>query len=277
MYAQRADIRGYAIGLFFGGAGIGMALVALAVPVLIEEMGTTAWRTGWFILGIISAALAIWPLLVVRNAPQPDARGAATSHTASLGAGSYATQLAYFIYAVAHTGYMFFAFAWLRSTQTDWKLSAAMWMLLGISIFISAILWQRPLASWRASTTIGCSCFVVALGSALPLVQLGAATVLLSAVLVGSAIFIVPAATTVLVRQELPQAAWTRAVMFFTIVFSLGQALGSWLTGWLADNYSLTVSLVCGSTGLFIAAILAAAGRLHDVARLSLSSSQPAK
>jgi predicted MFS family arabinose efflux permease len=268
MYVHQPPLRGYATGLFFGGAGIGMVLTALTVPALVESFGVRSWRSGWFVLGIISAMLAVWPLVELRRARE--ARGPVpASGGGALRAGSLATQLAYFVYAAAHTAYMFFVFAWLRSSQTDWRLSAGMWMVLGASIFVSAVPWQKALGSWRASTTIGWSCFVVALGSALPLLQLTAATVVASAALVGSAIFIVPAATTVLVRQELPPAAWPRAVMFFTIVFSLGQAAGSWLTGWLADSFSLTVSLTCGSAGLLLSALLAGAGRLRDEARIA--------
>jgi predicted MFS family arabinose efflux permease len=145
-----------------------------------------------------------------------------------------------------------------------------MWAVLGASIFVSALPWQSPLSTWRASTTMGWSCLVVALGSALPLIQLSPASIFLSAILVGSAIFIVPAATTVLVRQELPQASWARAVMFFTILFSLGQAFGSWATGWLADSYSLTVALTCGSAGLLMSSLLAFAGTVsHSASDLS--------
>jgi MFS family permease len=36
-----------ALGVYFGGAGFGMAVSAFAVPALVAEVG---WRTGWFVL-----------------------------------------------------------------------------------------------------------------------------------------------------------------------------------------------------------------------------------
>jgi predicted MFS family arabinose efflux permease len=269
MYAQRPEIRGYATGVFFGGAGLGMVLSAFTIPALVETFGAGSWRTGWFVLGVLCAILSIWPLLELHNAPE-ESTTKTSAQSGSLRAGSRSTQVAYFLFAAAHTAYMFFVFAWLRSAQADWRLSAAMWAVLGASIFVSALPWQSALGTWRANTTMGWSCLVVALGSALPLIQLSPAGIFLSAILVGSAIFIVPAATTVLVRQELPQASWARAVMFFTILFSLGQAFGSWATGWLADSYSLTVALTCGSAGLLMSSLLAFAGTVsHSASDLS--------
>jgi predicted MFS family arabinose efflux permease len=56
-------------------------------------------------------------------------------------------------------------------------------------------------------------------------------------------------------------------MMLFTVIFSIGQAIGSWATGWLADRHSLLFALSCGSAGLLTAAALAALGRRMDKSR----------
>jgi MFS family permease len=267
IYADDARLRGYASGIFFGSAGVGMAFSALLVPALIEAQGAGAWRAGWFVLGIACAVLAAWPLRVARGV---SGRRAASRESAPEGfvlGGPRLTSWSYLVYAMAHTAYMLFVFAWLRSSAADWRVSAGMWIVLGLSVCASSFIWQRALSAWRGSTTIALASVVVSVGSALPLLSLTTASVFISALLVGSSLFIVPAAISVVVRQELAPAAWSRAMMLFTVIFSIGQAIGSWATGWLADRHSLLFALSCGSAGLLTAAALAALGRRMDKSR----------
>jgi predicted MFS family arabinose efflux permease len=278
LYAADPKLRGYAAGVFFGCAGIGMILTAVIVPALTQAGGAGTWRTGWFLLGGTAALLAFWPLLamraaiaVQRNAGAPamqPAQRALAAEAPSIRANAL-VQFSYFLFAVAHTAYIFFVFAWLRSGHADWRLAAAMWIVLGAAIFASGFAWQRALAAWHATSTMALTCAIVGAGSALPLLAYSSLAVIVSAVLVGSSLFIVPAAVSVLVRQQLPPAAWGPAMMHYTVIFSLGQAVGSWATGWLADVYSLATALSLGSAGLLLGAACAAAARalsLHGVA-----------
>jgi predicted MFS family arabinose efflux permease len=262
MYVDDPKLRGYAGGVFFGCAGLGMVLTALTVAPMTELQGAGAWRAGWVALGAVSVLLAIWPIGSVSRMRSAGAAPAAAPQSQTSQKLNPWVEVSYFLFAVAHTPYIFFVFAWLRATQSDWRLGAAMWIVLGASIFASAFLWQHALSSWRATSTLALSCVVVAVGTALPLVHLTGATVVLSAVLVGSALFIVPAGAAALVRQDLAAPQWPRALMFLTIIFSLGQAVGSWAAGWLADRFSLSTSLVFGSAGLVMAAACAACGRI---------------
>ncbi|MES2999736.1 MAG: YbfB/YjiJ family MFS transporter [Pseudomonadota bacterium] len=263
IYVGDPKLRGYAGGVFFGCAGLGMILTAVTVAPLTEFRGAGAWASGWLALGAVSVLLSIWPLLTVRRMPPGAVAKPNPSQASTSGNIDPWVQIAYFLFAVAHTPYIFFVFAWLKSTQGDWRLSAGMWIVLGISIFCSAFVWQRALSSWRAATTIALSCVVVAVGTALPLIHLAAATVVLSAILAGSALFIVPAGAATLVRQDLAAEEWPKALMRLTIIFSLGQAFGSWAAGWLADRYSLSASLVFGSVGLAAAALCAVGKSLN--------------
>jgi predicted MFS family arabinose efflux permease len=107
------------------------------------------------------------------------------------------------------------------------------------------------------------------------LLHLDAATVVVSAVLVGSSIFITPSAMAVLARQELPPPTWAKALMFYTVTFSVGQAAGSWASGWLAERFSLDVSLGAGGLGLVIGAAIAWLGSRARGVRTSCAPDRP--
>jgi predicted MFS family arabinose efflux permease len=136
-----------------------------------------------------------------------------------------------------------------------------MWMLMGAGVFASAWIWERPLGRWKASNSLALCCLICAVAVALPVVA-GAElpVVYLSAAAMGGSMFIAPASMAVLSRQTLPAPVWGKALMVYSLVFSLGQALGSWAFGRAADTWSLQWVLGASSAGLLVSAAIAAAG-----------------
>lgn len=218
-------LRGAAIGVFFGCTGLGMAVTALCAPALLHTKGAHAWAQTWFVLGAACVLLAAWPW---RESGNYSAVG--STHVARLPrlARSAKALTAYFILATAHTGYIFFVFAWTQQQHLPWWQGAGMWVVMGTGVFLSPFLWRGALSDWRASTTLATCCFMVAAGAAIPLLRPDIVTVTVSAMLVGSALFIGPASMAVLARQTLPVEQWSLAIMAFGVVFAFGQSLGSW-------------------------------------------------
>ena len=70
------------------------------------------------------------------------------------------------------------------------------------------------------------------------------------------------AATTALVRHNLPQAAWPAGITAFTIVFAFGQIVGPTLVGRIADGPGgLLRGLAISAAVLALGALLASAQR----------------
>jgi len=68
----------------------------------------------------------------------------------------------------------------------------------------------------------------------------------------------VVAATTALVRHNLPAHAWPAGIAAFTIVFALGQIIGPTLVGWVADGPGgLARGFVVSAAALALGALLA--------------------
>jgi MFS family permease len=62
IYADDAQRKGAATGLFFGGAGLGMVMTGAVVPALLEWRGTSGWSLAWLVLGVLCAMLVVLPL-----------------------------------------------------------------------------------------------------------------------------------------------------------------------------------------------------------------------
>lgn len=166
--------------------------------------------------------------------------------------------MAYFGFAVSHTGYIFFVFAWMQAQQMPWAYGAAVWMVLGLSIFCSAWVWKKALGTWKAQRTLALCCSICGVAALLPALQPDIITLCVSAALMGCSLFIGPASMTVLTRQTMPAHAWGQALMLFSLVFAIGQAVGSWGFGLMADAWqSLGPVLGLSSAGLMFSGCLA--------------------
>jgi predicted MFS family arabinose efflux permease len=251
-----SPVKGAATGLFFGCAGVGMVITALTAPGLLDHYGAQWWPYEWALLGIACALLAWWPWREARNAGASIRAAAAGSPNLTRPA---MTVMAYLLYAAAHTGYVFFVFAWTQQQHLPWWHGAGMWILMALGVLLSPFLWSRALGTWHAPATLAACCAVVSAGAALALLNPEPVTVAASAFLVGTALFIGPSAMAVLARQTLPQAQWSAALMAYAVVFSVGQSLGSWLFGVAADAHSLNFVLGAASAGLAAAGAIAAA------------------
>ncbi len=81
-------------------------------------------------------------------------------------------------------------------------------------------------------------------------------------VLFGAVFLSVVASTTLLVRHNLPPAAWPAGIAAFTIVFAGGQIVGPVLVGWVADGPGgLVRGLALSAGALALGALLASRQR----------------
>ena len=165
-YRHHADRSGTATGLFFAGAGLGIALSGLAVNPLLARWGVTAWPQAWLLLGLVAALLSIWPL---REARRPGEIANATTGRALSVRGSWMPLLGYFVFAAGYIVYMTFILAWMRNQGWSWQ--------LGLGVFIApssgAVLVRRtmPPDLWAKGMTL--FTVVFALGQAIGPVAAG--------------------------------------------------------------------------------------------------------
>lgn len=282
LLAARLSLRwpghsGLLLGLYYGGAGWGIVLCSLSVPAALHFAGQQAhpWMSAWWLLGGWAGLVTVVLVLAMRalhrhgieTGPGPTPTAQATSPTESPNNAAAAwvpwrafapALLGYSLFGVGYIGYMTFVIALLRSQGNSDSTITLFYSLLGLAVVASSRLWAglldrhrdgQPLA--RLNALLGCATILPALTSALPVL-------VVSGILFGAVFLSVVAATTALVRHNLPQAQWASGISGFTIIFAVGQIVGPTVVGWIADGPGgLSRGLVFSAGALWLGAVLA--------------------
>jgi predicted MFS family arabinose efflux permease len=249
------------IALYFAGGGIGIVLSGATLPFLFALRGPHAWDEAWIGLGALSLVLAVASFF--GSARVPNARGGpvrARWDKRPL----LPSLVGYFLFAIGSIVYMTFIVAWMRGHGASAGEVAMVWASLGVAILVSPLLWRKPLGRWRGGRPLAASIAGCAVGAALPLVSTSLPAMLASAIIFGLSFFIPPAAVTALSRRALAQEAWGAAIATYTVVFGVGQPIGPYLAGAVADS---TGSL---HSGLLTSVVVLAAGALASAAQRHL-------
>ncbi|HKE38778.1 MAG TPA: YbfB/YjiJ family MFS transporter [Casimicrobiaceae bacterium] len=253
VFPDRPTLAPTAIAVYFGGAGAGILLSGAGIPWLLAVAGDDAWRVAWLAIGGISAlfaALGMWAALRIQEP------SSGTQKSPWQPGAFYAALGSYFLFGVGYIAYMTFVVAWMVSHGASALDVALTWGTLGIATMLAPIGWRVPRSRWYAATTLAVAGLILSVGAAVPLVSTSLPAMILSALFFGAAMFTIPTAVTDLVKTSLPKTAWGPAIARFTVVFAVGQAIGPFLSGWLAD---VTHSLYAGLAGSLIILMAASA------------------
>ncbi len=260
-YSHSPNHGGTATGLFFAGAGLGIALSGVVVSPLLARLGAGAWPQAWILLGLAAALLSIWPLREARRASgvvnTPSTRNISMH-------GLWTPLLGYFVFACGYIVYMTFIIAWMRNQGWPWYFGLSVWLVLGGGVAVSPFAWRRALNHWPPVLTLSASCLATLLGAAIPIMDPGLAEFLCSAAIFGLGVFIAPSSIAVLVRREMPSELWAKGMTIFTVVFALGQVIGPVAAGWIADVTTLNGAMLFGVALLLVATLLPLAGMASE-------------
>lgn len=222
------------LGLYFSGPGSGIAVSALAVPVLLDAVG---WRGGWLVLGALAAAALVAVIPSLLRAPLPATpTTVSANHAWSLR--KIGIQLtAYGLFGAGYIAYATFIIAHLRSaSQFSARDISLFWALLGCSAVAGVFAWGPVLARLRGGWGAVATMAVATVGAALPLASSASFAEFASAIVFGGSFLSTITAVTSLARRAAPPEAWTRAIAALTVAFGIGQCVGPILSGYLSDG-----------------------------------------
>lgn len=247
--------RGLLIGLFYIGPGVGMVIAGLLLPALVDDR-PEFWRWGWAAAAAAAAVLTPLFILAARRVPAPERRLAGPA--AKAGMGRFLPALAsYFVYALGMIGYLTFVVADLVADGASAGVVTAFWVCLAAASFPSPWIWQRLLERADDGRAMAILCAMMAIGVGLSIFG-GLVGVFASAMLTGSAMLSVVAATTSLVRKGVSPAEWPAGIAVFTIAFGVGQTIGPWLAGIISDHLGgLNAGLLASGGMIGLAAVVA--------------------
>ncbi|MGB9615893.1 MAG: MFS transporter [Desulfomonilaceae bacterium] len=246
--------RGFATGIVSAGIGGGTMIAGLVVPVILQSYGRDGWRFAWYYLGAAVLAIAAIAGLVIRNRPESlglhqigaktDARGDAPKpQTGPLNWGSiyrvkavWYLGIVYFLYGFSYIIYMTFFAAYLcREMGVSAGEAGSLWALVGgLSIFCGMI-WGgmsdklgRARGAALAYTALAASYALFALLH----IKLG---FYLSAIVFGLTAWSIPTIMAATAGDYVGPRLAPAGLGFVTLFFGIGQALGPWIGGYLAD------------------------------------------
>lgn len=213
-------------GTVFAGVGVGVALAGLVCLVLAKVGASSA--QGWIVLGTIAllTAALVWPVFSGEGASrQPSTPLAWTPAAVRL-------VLCYTAYGFAYIVPATFVPAMARAIVPDPAIFGWAWPLFGATAAASTLLvarWQSRVGARRVWVV---SAFVLAAGTASPLVVPGLAGIIVSAVLVGGT-FVVITMAGLQVAREIAGAGAPPLMAAMTAGFGLGQVAGPLLVAHL--------------------------------------------
>ena len=246
-----------AIAILFGsGGGLGIVLAGASLPLMLEKLGPSAWSTAWILLGIISLLflpLGLWAASQVRSPVQ------SKTSAIPLPLSQMIPELAgYAGFGLGYIVYLTFLSAWMTDHAASASFITLIWIILGLSICFSPIIWGPILTRYSSGLPLTLILTCIAIGSALPVLINNTITLLISALVFGLSVFMAPGAVTSFTRQNLPPQSWARAMSLFTVVFAIAQTMGPYGAGLVGDIFNdIGVSLLVAAGLLLAGAFIA--------------------
>ena len=225
--AGRGDLQAW----HFGGVGLGIAVSAAMMAVLVTEHA--GWAAGWLWSAAISACGFVLVAMLVNEGPLGNgevAREPALRMDRSLVKIIIAYGLFGFGYVVTAT----FLVAIVRQGGGSRVFEAMVWMVAGLAGFPSVWLWQKISARIGLYAAYAVGCLVEVVGVTASVAMGGSVGPLLAGVLLGGTFIAITAFGLQAARQQAPEAP-RRIFALMTAAFGLGQIIGPVAAGFLAQ------------------------------------------
>jgi MFS family permease len=232
--------RSTGLGVYFGGAGLGIVLSTLILPLMSD------WETGWLLLGLLSLALTSVSFLAVPRLREPPRHVVSTEGSLR---GVTLAMVVYGLYGAGYIGYMTFVGAGL-----DVPLGKV-WVILGVGAALNGYVWGpvvERVGGVRALRLIMVSLTVASLFPLLVHLPY------VSAFLFGISFLGVITAITALFRERLPAPSWSRAMGLSTAIFAVGQAVGPSVSGLAGELLGGAAGALWSATTLLGTALIVA-------------------
>lgn len=244
------------ITIYFSGAGLGIVVSGASLPTLMTD-APHDWPIAWIGLAAFAvlAAAASW---TAARIDEPELQAATGQRRMRW---LWRTAVAYLLFAGGYIAYVTFLSAALTQKHTPvWQVSM-LWTLLGISAVAAPRLWNPLIDEWSPARILTTLLVLLAGASILALVSSSYAVLTVSVLTYGATFMTVPAAVTASIHRTTRPEDWAPTLAAFTTVFAIGQTIGPWAAGAIADHTTDDAPLAWTAALCTAAALVAATQR----------------
>jgi MFS family permease len=272
--------RGLASGVGVTGSSVGLIVTGPLIPAILNQYGPGGWRISWYVLGALSLAVCAVCAVLLRNRPdelglkpvgeneaeclQRNNGGEASSLRWELVWKSRLLWQLAAIYCAFGFSYIIYSTFFVRHLVKDGGFTpagaGALWMQIGMVSMISGFIWGSVSDRWGRRMALLCVFTLQGISFALFGLSSSMAGIYFSAALFALTAWSIPALMAALAGDVFGARLAPAALGLMTIVFGLGQALGPYFAGAIADatqSFSTAfviagaVALVLGTGGAF--------------------------
>lgn len=247
--------RGWAAGAAVGGSSLGLMVTGPLVPFVLQSRGPHGWQDCWYLLAGLTLAVFLLTTLWLRNHPaelgiQPVGHQATAgqqlagrSSSASFqwssvyqSTGLWQLACVYFAFGFAYIIYATFFVRYLTG-EAGFSMASAgsLWFRVGIVSILSGFAWGSLSDRWGRKQALGAVFALQGLGFLLFGLSRHPVALYGSAVLFALTAWSVPALIAAICGDMFGARLAPAALGLVTIVFGIGQALGPYLAGVIAD------------------------------------------
>jgi predicted MFS family arabinose efflux permease len=256
---RRASHAGLVLGIYYGGAGLGIVVAALGLPMFLGRAVAHAWQGAWIALAAFALVATLLAAAATRSLRESAPSAVRGEHRQRFAWTLFTPVLvAYLLFGVGYIGYMTFVITLLREEHFAEGPTTAFFALLGLATVVSPWIWAGVLQRFRGGGAFALLSTLLAVATLMPVLSAQAFAVFASGLLFGGVVLSLVASTTSLIRHNLAAAQWPSAITAFTIVFAAGQIVGPSLVGVIADRFGgLRAGFTCSAAVLAVAALVA--------------------
>jgi len=261
--------RGFATGIVSGGIGAGTMIAGLVVPVIFGAYGTEGWRFAWYYLGGAVLGIAGVAGLLIRSRPdemglrqvgEKEVAEKPSTSQAAVGALEWGRVykmpavwylgVVYFMYGFSYIIYMtFFAAYLVKEMGLTPSEAGQLWAVVGgLSVFCGVI-WGGLSDKLGRAGGAALAYVVLAIAYGIFTGLQSKTGFYLSAIVFGLTAWSIPTIMAATAGDYVGPRLAPAGLGFVTLFFGIGQALGPWLGGYLADvtvTFRWSFLLACG-------------------------------
>ncbi len=248
-----------ALGLYYGGAGVGTAISGFGLPYLLNLVGDKNWAVGWYCLSTLAFISLIAALFALKDLTDPKYVSTEQNTHANFAKLSHIwpSILSYGLFGAGYISFMTFIVAFFHSEGKSGFFVSFFYLILGTASFFSAYVWSKPLSRLPGGFGLASTYLVVAVGSILPIILSGAIGSSLSGFLFGLGLMASSTALIKVSQRNLSQSIITKALGVSTAAMALGQIAGPLLTGTISDHYGVASGMLASTAVLVLATLIA--------------------